>query len=185
MTDTVKKGKFSTLEIVYIAMFAALMAVCSWISVPTSVPFTMQTFAVFTALQLLGGRRGFFAILTFLLLGAAGAPVFAGFTGGIGIVLGSTGGYLVGFLLMALIYQAAEKLFGGKAWVRIAALAVGLAVCYAFGTAWFMFVYMRDGGAISVGTALSWCVLPFVIPDILKMVLSWGVASALRKRISL
>lgn len=185
MTTTAKKSKFSILELVYIAMFAALMAVCSWISVPTTVPFTMQTFAMYTAVLMLGGKRGFFAILTYLLLGIAGVPVFAGFSSGIGAVLGSTGGYMVGFLLIALIYHAAETLLGDKTWVSIAALILGTVVMYAFGTAWFMFVYMRDNGAISIGTALAWCVWPFIVPGTLKMILSWGISSALKKRISL
>ena len=60
------------------AMFAVLMAVCSWISIPTAVPFTLQTFAVFCAVSMLGGKRGFFAVLVYILLGAVGIPVFSG-----------------------------------------------------------------------------------------------------------
>ena len=88
------------------AMAVALIAVCSWISIPTTVPFTMQTFAVCLVSALLGTRRGFLAVVCYLLLGAAGAPVFAGFKGGLGALLGVTGGYLVGFLFTALIAGA-------------------------------------------------------------------------------
>ncbi|MEI3229118.1 MAG: biotin transporter BioY [Lachnospiraceae bacterium] len=87
-----------TRDMVYIAIFAVLIAICSWISIPTTVPFTLQTFAVFLAVGVLGGKRGTLSILIYLLLGAIGVPVFAGFTGGIGIVLGTTGGYIIGFL---------------------------------------------------------------------------------------
>ena len=80
----VQKNIFSTKDMTLIAMFAVLMAVCSWISIPTQVPFTLQTFAVFCTLGVLGGKRGFFAVLVYVLLGAVGVPVFAGFTGGIG-----------------------------------------------------------------------------------------------------
>ena len=86
------------LDLVYISIGAALIAICSWISIPTAVPFTLQTFAVFFVLLSLGGERGTLATLVYVLLGAVGVPVFAGFSGGIGILLGSTGGYIIGFL---------------------------------------------------------------------------------------
>ena len=92
------RSKFTTKEIVLTALMAVIMAVCSWISIPTEVPFTLQTFAVFCALLLLGGRNGFFSVLVYILLGAVGIPVFAGFSGGMGVILGTTGGYIVGFL---------------------------------------------------------------------------------------
>ena len=83
--------RFKTLDLVYIAVFAVLIAVCSWISIPTTVPFTLQVFAVFLALDVLGGKRGTMAILVYILLGAAGVPVFAGFSAGIHVLLGTTG----------------------------------------------------------------------------------------------
>ena len=163
--------EIKTRDLSYIAMMAVLIAVCSWISVPSPVPFTLQTFAVFCALELLGGARGTVAVAVYLLLGAAGAPVFAGFTGGLGILLGSTGGYLLGFLLTGLVYWLFERL-GRSLWLRVAALLMGLALCYAFGTLWFIEVYSRANGPLSVMTALSWCVLPFLLPDGLKLALA-------------
>ena len=141
----------------------------------------MQTFGVFCILGLLGGKRGTISILVYILLGAVGLPVFSGFGGGVGILLGTTGGYIVGFIFIGLIYQGAEKLFGPKLPVRIAAMMLGLAVCYAFGTSWFMFVYARRSGAIALGTALAWCVLPFILPDLVKMVLAILISDRLRK----
>lgn len=93
-----------------VALFAALMAICSWVSIPTPVPFTLQTFAVFLAPGLLGGKMGTIAVGTYLLLGAVGLPVFAGFSGGIGTLLGATGGYLLGFLLTALVIWGWQRL---------------------------------------------------------------------------
>lgn len=153
------------------ALMAVLIAVCSWISIQTVVPFTLQTFAVFCALELLGGARGTIAVAVYLLLGAVGVPVFAGFTGGLGILLGSTGGYLLGFLLTGLVYWLFERL-GRSLWLHVAALLLGLALCYAFGTLWFIEVYSRANGPLSVMTALSWCVLPFLLPDGLKLALA-------------
>ncbi|MBQ9663083.1 MAG: biotin transporter BioY [Oscillospiraceae bacterium] len=173
--------QFRVVDLAYMAVCAALIAVCAWITVPAAVPFTLQTFAVFCVLGLLGGKRGTVAILVYILLGAVGLPVFSGFNGGIGALLGTTGGYIIGFIFIGLIYWAAEKLFGTKLAVRIAAMVIGLLVCYVFGTAWFMLVYARRSGAIALGTALGWCVLPFIVPDLVKMALAVLLSDRLRK----
>lgn len=168
-------------DVAFIALFAAVMAVCSWISVPATVPFTLQTFGVFLAVGTLGGKRGSLAVLTYLLLGAVGAPVFAGFSGGIGCILGSTGGYIVGFLFSALVMWAMEHFFGKSRWVLAISMVIGLLVCYAFGTAWFMIVYANNTGVIGLWTALSWCVFPYIIPDAIKIVLALVLCKRLAK----
>lgn len=164
--------KMRTVDMAYIAIFAVLIAICSWISVPATVPFTLQTFGVFLAVGVLGGKRGTLAVLVYLLLGIVGLPVFAGFAGGVGTLLGSTGGYIIGFLFSALVMWAMERLLGKKTWVLGLSMVLGLLVCYAFGTAWFMAVYANTTGAIGLGTALGWCVIPFLLPDFLKIVLA-------------
>ena len=169
---TASRPRASVRSLAYIALFAALMAVCAWISIPTKPPFTMQTFAVFAAALLLGPRRAAAAVLVYLALGACGVPVFAGFGAGIGHILSSTGGYMVGFVLAALLAGSIARRGGKRLLPAILGCAAGLAVCYAFGTAWFMFVYARGGGAIGVGAALSMCVLPFVVPDAVKIALA-------------
>lgn len=179
----VQKNIFSTKDMTLIAMFAVLMAVCSWISIPTQVPFTLQTFAVFCALGVLGGKRGFFAVLVYVLLGAVGVPVFAGFTGGIGVLLGTTGGYILGFILSAGFYWLTEKLLGDGLVVRIISMVIGLALCYAFGTVWFMEVYAKTKGGIDLMTALKWCVIPFLLWDAGKIFLSVVISEALKKRV--
>ena len=176
-----KTKGFQAIDLAYVAVCAALMAVCSWISIPATVPFTLQTFAVFCSLGLLGGRRGTAAILVYLLLGALGVPVFAGFSGGIGILFGTTGGYLLGFILMGLVYWLGERLSMDSRNIRIISMILGLLLCYAFGTAWFMFVYARQTGAIALGTALAWCVVPFILPDLIKVVLAFLLAQRLAK----
>ena len=165
-----------TLDMAFIALGAALIAICSWLSIPLTVPVTLQTFAVFFIVTLLGGKRGTASVLVYILLGAAGVPVFAGFSSGIGVLFGNTGGYILGFLLIGLIAWGFEKWLGKNYFVQTAALLLGLLCCYAFGTAWFMFVYIRDNGAISLGTVLGWCVIPFVFPDILKLVVAQLIA---------
>lgn len=172
-TEAVKtRDNSKVLDLVYIAIGAALIAICSWISIPTAVPFTLQTFAVFFVLLALGGERGTLATLVYVLLGAVGVPVFAGFSGGIGVLLGNTGGYIIGFLFTGLIYILFTKFFKKNIVMKVVALVLGLAVCYAFGTAWFMHVYMKSSGEVGLLTVLGWCVFPFIIPDLLKLVLA-------------
>ena len=153
---TVAATRSKTYDLVYIAVFAVVMAVCSWISIPAQVPFTLQTFGVFMAVGVLGGKRGTLAVLVYVLLGAVGVPVFAGFSGGIGSLLGNAGGYIIGFIFSALVMWAIESVFGRKPVVQIISMIIGLIVCYAFGTAWFMFAYKKHRSGRSDGS--SWLV---------------------------
>ena len=164
--------KLSVREIAYIAIVIALIAVCSWISVPMTIPFTMQTFAVCLVTALLGLKGGLWTVTGYILLGAVGIPVFSGFRGGPGALLGTTGGYIVGFLFTALTVGMAVQRKGRKLPVLVLSMAAGILLCYTFGTAWFMLVYSRGTGPISLGTALGWCVLPYLIPDGVKVVLA-------------
>ena len=153
------------------ALFAAMMALCAWIGIPLGhTVFTMQTFGVLLALGILGGKRGTISILCYLLLGAAGLPVFSGFRGGIGAILGPTGGYLWGFLATGLVFWLLEK------WSRLLAMAAGILVCYACGTLWYM---TYTGGALAA--VLAQTVLPYLIPDALKLVLALRLTKRLKK----
>lgn len=173
-----KKG--TVYKMALCGLFAAIMAVCSWVTIPTTVPFTLQTFAVFCTLGALGGQWGTVSVLVYLLIGFAGMPVFSGFSGGISSLFTASGGYLLGFLFTALAYWAITSAFGNKLIVTIIAMAVGLLVCYAFGTAWFVLVYSKTE-PVGILTALGWCVFPFVIPDCLKIALAVVISSRVRK----
>ena len=177
-TEAAVRGK--TYDMVYIGIFTVLIAVCSWISIPAAVPFTLQTFGVFMAVEVLGGKRGTMAVLVYILMGAVGIPVFAGFQGGIGVIFNTTGGYIVGFLCSALIMWAAESLFGKKPLVRLLSMAAGLIACYVLGTIWFMVVYGRTTGAVGLMTVLGWCVIPFIIPDLVKIGLAYVISRKIR-----
>lgn len=169
--------------LIYGASCVALMAICSWISIPMTIPFTLQTFAVFLTVALLGTGRALAAIGAYILLGAVGVPVFAGFASGVGVILGPTGGYLLGFLPAAAVAGIIMKQ-GGKL-RRMLGMCAGLAICYAVGTAWFMVVYARNSGGIGLGAALSMCVLPFVLPDIVKLTLATLITDRLKRAIRL
>ena len=177
----VTKSKITTKELVFTALMAVIIAVCSWISIPTTVPFTLQTFGVFMAVGLLGGKKGTVSVLVYILLGAVGVPVFAGFSSGIGVLFGTTGGYIVGFVLSGLVYWAMTAAFGEKLPIMIIAMVLGLLVCYAFGTAWFMIVYAKNTAPIGLMTALGWCVFPFIIPDCIKIALAVVLTKQLKK----
>ena len=166
------KSKITTKDMAYIALFAVIIAICSWLSVPATIPFTLQTFGIFLTVGVLGGKRGTLSVLIYLLLGIIVIPVFSGFTGGVGRLLGTTGGYIIGFLLSAMVMWAMEQFLGKKRWVLAISMVLGLIVCYAFGTMWFMFVYANSTGPIGVWTALGWCVFPYIIPDLIKIALA-------------
>lgn len=149
------------------ALFAALTAVCSMISIPlpfTPVPINLATLSVFLAGGLLGSKYGALSQLVYVVLGAVGLPVFHNFTGGLGIITGPTGGYIIGYVAAAwLIGFLAEKT--GRGFYRnIVGMAAGLAVCYALGTLWFM--YLTSTGLTA---ALMLCVVPFLIGDAIKI----------------
>jgi biotin transport system substrate-specific component len=145
------------------------------------VPFTLQTFGVFIAVYLLGGKRGTISVLVYILLGAVGLPIFAmsadGTAGGLGKLTGTTGGYIIGFLFSALVMWACEKILGKKLWAYAVSMVLGLIVCYAFGTAWFMVVYARNNNAMQLMSVLSLCVFPFIIPDLVKIALALFIGS--------
>ena len=176
-----RTSSLRTLDLAYIALFAVLTAVCAWLTIPFTVPFTLQTFAVFLALTTLGGRRGLYAVAVYLLLGAVGLPVFSGGQGGIGVLLGTTGGYIVGFLVSALVYWLVTAKLGDSLPVTVSACVLGMMVCYGFGTAWFMAAYARTSGPVGLTAALGWCVIPFILPDLCKMALATALSRRMKK----
>lgn len=168
-----------TLDLCYIALFALSLAVCAWITVPGAVPFTLQTFALFAALLLLGGKRGTLAVTVYLMMAAVGLPVCSGFRGGLGALLGPTGGYLLGFFITALLYWGLTAWMGEGLRIQLTACVLGLAACYAFGTAWFLLL-SRSNGLGLVG-ALMACVVPFILPDLGKLALAVVLTKKLRR----
>ena len=171
--------KLTIREMAYAGMGAALITLCSWLSIPMTVPVTLQTFAVCLVTALFGLKLGLVTVAAWLLLGAVGAPVFSGFRGGVGALLGVTGGYLVGFLFTALAVGLGRKKFGKSTAVLVLSMAVGILLCYAFGTAWFVAVYNRGSGRMGVLSALSLCVFPYLLPDGIKI----AMAALLTKRL--
>lgn len=166
-------------DMVLIAISAALITVCSWISIPLGpVPFTLQTMGILAVMLTCGGRRGTIAILVYLAMGACGLPVFAGFKGGIASLAGPTGGFLIGFIIAALVFWLLEKLIFGKlmnstvkTWIfgALNSLVFEI-VLYTVGVIWFMTVYAAQTGPVGFGTVMTMCVIPFIIPDAVKLI---------------
>ena len=161
-------------------LFTAVLAVCAWISVPfgDSV-ITLQTFAIFLTLGLLGGKLGSITVLVYLLLGAVGAPVFSAFRGGVGALLGTTGGYLFGFMLTSLAYWAITA-WRDTPYIRLIAMISGLLLCYGCGSWWYMTRYLSSG-SITLGLVLLKCVLPYLLPDAVKLVFAWLLTGKLKR----
>ena len=158
------------------SLFAALTAVCAWLSIPVAdIAFTMQTFALFLTLGILGGKWGTVSILIYLMMGAVGLPVFSGFQGGIGTLLGVTGGYIWGFLFSGLTYWALERVS------KPLAMIAGLLTCYACGSAWFL-VY---AGETSLGFVLLKCVVPYVIPDAVKLSMALTLSARISRQLKM
>jgi biotin transport system substrate-specific component len=166
-----------TKQLILCALLAALTAILSQFAIPIGpVPINLATFSVFCAGALLGARLGAVSQLIYVLLGLAGIPVFANLRGGVGVVLGPTGGYIAGYVAAAwLVGFIMERGHSGLP-MLIPAMTAGMGLCYLLGTAWFMFSTQSD-----LGRSLTLCVLPFLPGDALKIL----TAAALTRRLRL
>ena len=168
-------------EIAYIALSVSLITVCAWISFPAmQVPITLQTLAVALIGALMGWKRGLAAIFVYILMGLIGIPVFSRFNSGVGALFGPTGGYIFGFLFLALVPALCKyiplKNKWGRAGIFFAASVVGETLCYLFGTVWFILMYH-----CTLEYALATCVVPFIVPDLVKFVVAAALAARLEK----
>ncbi len=179
-----EKHGLSVQRMAYIALSAVLITLCAWLTVPFTVPFTMQTFAVFAVLLLLGGLDGTLAIGLYLLLGLIGLPVFSGMRGGFAHLVGPTGGYIIGFLFTGLAHMLLAPVTKRvRAAARIAICFGEHALCYLVGTVWFVAVCAGNGKRYGFFAALGICVLPYVLPDLAKIALAELVSARVGKLI--
>jgi biotin transport system substrate-specific component len=155
------------LDIFMVVCSVAFMALMANIRIPLwPVPITMQTFGVFALTFFFGSRKGFFAILAYILAGLAGIGVFTGYKSGLGALIGPTGGYLIGFLFMALIVGfMIEKGYGRSKRSVLICMLVGELILYLFGLAG-LWLYL---GNVSITQVLMLGVVPFIIGDIIKI----------------
>lgn len=173
-----QKRQFTARDMCICSLFAALLAICAWISIPfENVHVTLQTFGIFLALLTLGGFRGSVAVGLYLCLGSVGVPVFAGFQGGVHLFAMPSGGFLIGFMLTSLLYWAISAEFAPKNKGRIVTMAVSMVPCYALGIWWmFRFYSMIVPMSTYFATAVG-----FLIPDCVKFFLAWQVSKRLQR----
>ena len=161
-------------NIAFWGLFAALFCISAWLCLPFgNLVFSLQTGVLFLSLFLLGGKATCLVVFVYLLLGTVGLPVFSGFRGGIGMLLGPTGGFLFGFLACSLLYWL---LHPKSQLQKIAAALLGLAACYSLGALWFWFGYAKEGG---LWVILLQSVVPYVLPDLAKLFLGFLLAKRL------
>ncbi len=169
-----------TKDLTLIAVFTAVMVIFAQISIPIQpVPITLSIFAVFLSTLLLGWRRGTIVQIIYVLLGICGAPVFQGFTGGAAKVVGPTGGYIMSYIVMALVMGLlVDKLNIKKPLALMLVLLAGLAICYTLGTLWLIMITK-----MTLAKAVSVAVLPFIPLDLTKVVASALIAYELKARL--
>ena len=167
----------SVQKLVLCAMMAAITAVCAQVAIPIGpVPINLAMLPVFVAGGLLGAGAGAVSQTVYLLVGLLGVPVFSGFSGGPGVVVGPTGGYILGYLVAAFVTGFAVDKWGEKLWVIAGAMVVGLALCYTFGTLWYLI--LTGKGLVP---ALMGCVVPFLPGDAAKIIVATLLTKALRR----
>lgn len=175
-------------KLVLTGIFAAVVAVCSWISIPlpfTQVPINLAILGVLLAGGLLGSKYGALSLIIYILLGAVGVPVFAGFGAGLGTLVGPTGGYIVGYVLCAAVAglgassSAASKISKHPSLRLAAFMALGVAACYTFGTIWYVLLMKT-----SLWVGLISCVFPFIPLDAIKIAGALFLVKRLHKLIS-
>ena len=169
-TVAVDNQKIKTKQMVLIALMTAVTCVLGPLSIPlpfSPVPISLTNFAIFLAIFVLGMKNGTISFIIYLLLGAVGVPVFSSFRGGLQVLAGATGGYLIGFIFLALIMGFALDHFDRKLVPTIIGMIIGMAVCYAFGTVWLAKLL-----SLSFKEGLMMGVIPYLPGDAAKIIIA-------------
>ena len=174
-----KTRKLTTKDIALIGLMAAVMCLAAPFSVPIGpVPISLATLVIYFTIYLLGAASGTISCLIYLLLGLVGLPVFSGFTSGLEKLLGPTGGYLIGYLLMALVGGIFVDRYRKNILLQFLGLVLGTAACYILGTAWLAWQ-----ASLSLKAALWAGVIPFIPGDLVKIAAAMVVAPQIRRQI--
>lgn len=184
------KNHHAVFTMVLVAMFAAVGAVTSWISIPmpSGVPITLQTFGMALIGFTLGYKYGTLSVAIYVALGAVGVPVFSGFMGGLGKIVGPTGGFIWGFIFMAFLCGLSKlEIFEKRPFVLRAVIAIvlglaGLAVCHLLGIAQYTLVNTKGLG---FGAAALLVSVPYLLKDMVSVIVAYFAsmgATALMKK---
>ena len=173
------KTRSKTQEMTYIALCTAVMCILAplSISIPISpVPISLTIFAILISAYVLGLKNCVFSFLLYALIGLVGVPVFSRFTGGPAVLLGPTGGYIIGFVFVAFFAGLFIERFEGRRYMHLIGMMIGIAICYAFGTAW-----LAQQAGLSFSEALYAGVIPFIPADAVKMAAAIAIGPKLRR----
>ncbi len=170
--------------VVYSALSTCFIVVCSLIAIPSVVPITLQTFAIFLISLTFNLKISLVSLTAYLILGIIGLPVFSNFSAGFGVLLGPTGGYLLGFYLLIFSVHLFKKIIQKPYVNALIGGLLGLILLYLFGTAWYLLVYLGES-LIGFLSALSVCVLPFIVGDLIKLFLAVAICERLKKIIKI
>lgn len=176
LNTTQKKNNIYTLTLT--ALMTAVTCILAPMSIPIGpVPISFTSLAICLSLYLLGWKNGTMSYILYLLIGILGLPVFSGFTGGIGKLAGPTGGYIIGFIPMAILVGLIIEKNSNRI-AHIIGMILGMIICYIFGTAWFCIVMDSN-----ISVALTLCVLPFIPGDIIKILAAVSVGPMIKDRV--
>lgn len=170
---------------ILIALFSVIILICSRIAIPYVIPFTLQSLGVFLTLGILGGKRGLLSLLLYLTLGLIGIPISATGEAGFNLFLTPTMGYLIGWIFCGVLFWIIETKFGNCNKTRLIIFSTGTFICYIAGTAWFILICAYKNTTISLWTALCYCVFPFIIFDIIKLLIANAIANKLHNKITI
>lgn len=158
-------------RLVVIATCVAFLSLCSWITLPFAVNFSLQLFAVFLICGCFSPTVSVSAIALYILLGLIGAPIFSGFSSGASAIMGASGGFIISFIFVSVIISAFRRYYSKNIFWYVLTMSLSLVVCYACGVLWYAFVFCYPNYC-SIGTAITVCVLPFIAFDIIKLLLA-------------
>ena len=179
--ETAVSSMKNTKQLALIGLMAAVICILGPISlaIPISpVPISLGSMAIYFVISVLGMKRGTLSVIIYVLLGLAGLPVFSGFSGGAGKLFGPTGGYIIGYLFMAVICGFFIDKYSNKIVVSFLGMLLGTCVCYLFGTLWLSYQ-----ASLTFSAALAAAVLPFIPGDLVKLIFAMAIGLQLRKRL--
>lgn len=181
-TEIKVRTKTNTKEITLIGLMSAIMCILGPLSIPipfSIVPISFTNLAIYFTVFLLGWKKGTISYLIYLFIGLVGVPVFSNFGAGPGKLVGPTGGYIVGFILLSIISGVFIERFQGKIYMYVIGLLIGLIITYALGTAWL--AYQLD---LTFVEGLFAGVIPYIPGDIIKIIIAIMIGPILKKNVT-
>lgn len=165
-------------QLTTVGLMTAVICVLGPLAFGGPVPVSLGMLGIYLAASILGMKLGTLSVVIYILLGLAGVPVFTNFTAGAGKLLGPTGGYIIGYIFMALICGFFIDRWNGRLILNFLGMALGTAVCYLFGSIWLAFQM-----SLTFSQALATGAIPYIPFDLMKLLLALVLGGQIRKRL--